>query len=287
VRRFIHRTGSPIAAIRAAALAVPRNPDLTISGVTATRPGRSPGAALIVLALGCLCSTAAVAQWNARATASLGRGYGNIALSQSILSGTRRLGAGASTRSSAARPAALTPAQIDAALTYTADPRQSDRIRAAMIDTVSGQNAATRAEMEKAFADDAVLKEFERFVSGRGYSSHNVADDMAELLLVCWEIYTGGTASKAQIEGTHQQVRGVFLGNPTLRAMTNARRQDMAERAAYQVVIAFMARQEALRSGDQAQLAQIQQSTAAMLRAQVGIDISRQRLTENGFRSKS
>jgi hypothetical protein len=276
VRRFIQRTGSPIAAIPAAALAVPAN-----------ALARRRGFALIVSALACLCSTAAVAQWNARATASLGRGYGNIALSQSILSGTRRLGAGASTRSNAVRPASLTPAQIDAALTYTADPRQSDRIRAVMIDTVSGQNATTRADMEKAFADDAVLKEFERFVSGRGYSSHNVADDMAERLVVCWEIYTGGTASKEQIEGTHQQVRGVFLGNPALRAMTNAQRQNMAERAAYQVVIAFLAKQEALRSGDQAQLAQIQQSTAAMLRAQVGIDISRLRLTAKGFSSTS
>jgi hypothetical protein len=152
---------------------------------------------------------------------------------------------------------------------------------------MSGQNRATRADLEKAFADDAVLKEFERFMSGRGYSSHNVADDMAELLVVCWEIFTDGTASKTQIQGTHQQVRGVFLGNPALRAMTNAQRQDMAERAAYQVEIAFLARQEAVRSGDQAQLAQIRKSTAAMLLAQVGIDISRQRLTDNGFRRKS
>jgi hypothetical protein len=217
----------------------------------------------------------------------MGRGYGNIALSQSILSGTRRLGAPASTRSNAPRPASATPVQVEAALTYTTDPQQSDRIRAAMIDAMSGQDQARRAEMEKAFADDAALKEFERFMSGRGYSSHNVADDMAELLVVCWEIFTGGTASKAQIQGSHQQVRGVFLGNPVLRAMTNAQRQDMAERAAYQVVLAFLVRQEALRSGDQAQLAQIRQSTAAMLLAQVGIDISRQRLTENGFRKKS
>jgi hypothetical protein len=276
-----------MAGIPTNALAVPGTADLTRCGAIATRPVRRGGAALFVWALACLCSTAAVAQWSARSTASLGRGYGNIALSQSILSGTRRLGAPTSGRANAPRPASLTPAQIEAALTYTADPRQSDRIRAAMIDTMSGQNPTTRADLEKAFADDAALKEFERFMSGRGYSSHNVADDMAELLVVCWEIFTDGTASKAQIQGTHQQIRGVFLRTPALRAMTNAERQNMAERAAYQVEIAFLARQEALRSGDQVQLAQIRQSTAAMLLAQVGIDISRQRLTEVGFRSKS
>jgi hypothetical protein len=82
------------------------------------------------------------------------------------------------------------------------------------------------------------------------------------------------------------RMRGVFLGTPALRAMTNAQRQDMAEWAAYQVEIVFLTRQEALRSGDQTELTKIRQSTAAMLLAQVGIDISRQQLTENGFRSK-
>jgi hypothetical protein len=276
-----------VAGIAAAAIAVRQTADHAPCGVIATRPACGRGAALLVSALACLCSTAAIAQWSPHATASLGRGYGNIALSQSILSGTRRLGGATSARANAPRSASPTPTQIETALTYTTDPQQSDRIRAAMIDAMSGQDPARRAEMEKAFAENAALKEFERFMSGRGYSSYNVADAMAELLLVCWEIFTGGTASKAQIQGSHQQVRGVFLGTPALRAMTNAERQDMAERAAYQVEIAFLARQEAQRSGDPAQLAQIRQSTAKMLLAQVGVNISRQRLTENGFRSKS
>ena len=242
---------------------------------------------MIVSALASLCSTAAVAQWSGHSTASLGRGYGNIALSQSILSGTRRLGAGPLLRSGAPRLASLTPAQIDAALTYTADPGQTDRIRAVMIDTIGGQDPAKRAQAEKAFADDVVLKEFERAVSEEGYSSHNVADDMAALLVVCWEIFNDREASKPQIRGAHQQVRGIFLGNPALRAMTNAERQDMAERIAYQVVMSFAAKEAAVRSGDPARLAQMRQSTAAMLLQQLDIDISRQRLTESGFHRKS
>jgi hypothetical protein len=215
------------------------------------------------------------------------RGYGNIALSQSILSGTRRLGTGATVRSNAPRAASLTPAQIDAALTYTADPTQSDRIRVAMIDTMGGQNPATREQMTKAFADDAVLKEFDRVMSASGYSSRNVADDMAALLVLCWEIFTGGTANKLQIAGAHQQSRGIFLGTPALRTMTNAERQEMAERIAYQFVISDMVNQVALRSGDQAQQAQIRQSAAAVMRQRVDIDITRLRLTERGFSKKS
>jgi len=245
------------------------------------------GAALLGSALACLCSTAAVAQWNPHFTASMGRGYGNIALSQSILSGTRRLGTGATVRPNAPRAASLTPAQIDAALTYTADPTQSDRIRVAMIDTMGGQNPATREQITQAFADDAMLKEFDRVMSANGFSSHNVADDMAALLVLCWEIFTGGSANKQQIAGARQQSRGIFLGTPTLRNMTNAERQEMAERIAYQFVFSDMANQLALRSGDQAQQAQTRQSAAAVMRQRVNIDITRLQLTGRGFSKKS
>jgi hypothetical protein len=235
----------------------------------------------------CLCRDAALAQWSGRATMSMGRSYGNLALSQSILSGTRRLGDAAPSRPAASSPALTTSARIDAALSYTADPQRSERTRADMIEVMGGTDAALRADLEKAFAGDAVLKEFERVMAASGYSSRNVADDMTVLLLVSWETFSGGTASKAQTKGIRQQVLDIFLGTPALRAMSNAERQDMAERAAYQVVLGTIARQEALRSGDPARLKQVRQQVAAMLLAQVGIDMSQLRLTEQGFRKKS
>jgi hypothetical protein len=66
-------------------------------------------AVFIFTALACLNGTAALAQWSGSATASYGAGLGSIALSQSILSGTRRIGNNAqssNTTSSAPRPIA-------------------------------------------------------------------------------------------------------------------------------------------------------------------------------------
>ena len=243
--------------------------------------------ALLWILPACLCSDAALAQWSGRATASMGRSYGNLALSQSILSGTRRLGEAAPLRRAASPPALTTSAQIDAALSYTADPQRSERTRATMIEVMSGSDAALRAELERAFADNAVLKEFERVMSENGYSSRNIADDMTVLLQVSWETFSGSTASKAQIQGIRQQVLGIFLGTPALRTMINAERQDWAERIAYQVVLGTLSRQEALRSGDPARIKQARQSAATMLLTQVGIDMSQLRLTEQGFRKKS
>jgi hypothetical protein len=50
------------------------------------------GTAFVLSALACLNGPSALAQWSGSATGSLGMGMGSIALSQSILSGTRRIG---------------------------------------------------------------------------------------------------------------------------------------------------------------------------------------------------
>ena len=256
-------------------------------------------------------SAPALAQWNPGFTASLGRGYGNIALSQSILSNTRALGnsrnagggadgngapdkgaatsgtatasASASAPGSVQRSASLAAnARGTPTLTYIPDQAVSDRMREQTIDALSRTLPQLRAQMEQSFAGNAVLKEFDHRMSTRGYSSHDVADDMAELLVVSWEITTGGAAQGAQVQGAHRQVRDIFLGNSRLRAMTNTERQEMAERIAYQVVISSLAHKEYLRSGDRAQLAGLQQAVGTMLQQQ-GIDLTNLRLTPQGF----
>jgi hypothetical protein len=278
-------------------------------------------ACIIATTLWLLGSAPAPAQWNPSFTASLGRGYGNIALSQSILSNTRAnsrsagsgadgngapdkgaatsgtgtaSGFGAAANAATASGSASAPdsargppslaadARGTPTLTYIPDQAVSDRMREQTIDALSRTLPQLRAQMEQSFAGNAVLKEFDHRMSTRGYSSHDVADDMAELLLVSWEITTGGAAQGAQVQGAHRQVRDIFLGNSRLRAMTNAERQEMAERIAYQVVISSSAHKEYLRSGDRAQLAGLQQAVATMLRQQ-GIDLTNLRLTPQGF----
>jgi hypothetical protein len=230
------------------------------------------------LGLGCWWSTAALAQWNPQMTADLGRGMGQIALSQSILSGTRRLGEDSTAANSASAPSSATRP----ILTYVPDPRVSDQTRQAMVDALSRQNPSLRDQMSAALNGGVVLRVFDRFMGAHGFSSHNVADDMAMQLLVSWEIVTGGVASPGQIRGAANQVRSVFLNTPRLRAMTNVERQQLAENIAYQVVIGSAANRQFRRANDATQLAQLRQTAETILR-QRGIDLSRQQLTERGF----
>jgi Family of unknown function (DUF6683) len=275
----------------AAAIAIRRSGGNAVRGVIGAKPARRVRAVVILSALACLCSTAAFGQWSGRATASFGRGLGSIALSQGNLAlGRAVLREHAAARPTNARPpanarqpASLTPDQIEAALAYTPDPQLTEKIRLAMIDNVSAGNPESRPTWEKAFADDAVLREFESFMSAHGYSSRNFADDIGALLWVSWEIVTGSTASEAQIRGAHAQARGVVLGNAQLRTMSDPQRQAMAEPIAYQVMIFSAAKAEAVRTGDQAGLAKLRENVAAAAR-QFGLDVSRMRLTDKGFR---
>jgi hypothetical protein len=212
-------------------------------------------------------------------TADLGRGMGQIALSQSILSGTRRIGSGDTPNNTTAP--APTPRNA-AALTYNPDPRVSEKTRAEVVDALSRQNPALRTQMDSALNAGMVLRIFDRFMALHGFSSRNVADDMAMQMLVSWEIVTGGVATPGQIRGADNQVRGVFLSTPQLRAMTNVERQQMAENIAYQVVIGSAANRQFQRAGDQAQLAQLRQTAQTILRER-GIDTTRLKLTERGF----
>ena len=234
----------------------------------------------LCLGLGFGWSNAAHAQWDPQMTADLGRGMGQIALSQSILSGTRRIGSDNAVNSAKAPPPPTV--QSAATLTYVPDPRVSEQTRATVLDTLSRQNPTLRARMDGALKGPMVLTIFERFMSLHGFSSRNVADDMAMQLLVSWEIVTGNVATPSQIRGTDNQVRGVFLNTPQLRAMTNLERQQMAENIAYQIVIGSAANRQFRQTGDQAQLAQLRQTAETILR-QRGVDLSQLRLTDRGF----
>jgi hypothetical protein len=256
-------------------LAKGRSADMRVSARTA-----------IYVCLSSLCANSVVAQWNASATMNLGMGYGQIALSQSILSGTRQLSnIPPSSARGATTPDRPPPPIPDPALTYTPDPRLSERTRTAMIEAVSHNNPALHAQVEQAFAGDMVLKTFDRFMSTLGYSSRNVADDMAMLLLVSWEIATGATATASQISGADRQIHSVFSHSTPLLTLSNAERQQMAEQIAYQVILGSTANREYMRTGDQAQLAHLREVAASLMRQQ-GFDLRNLRLTEQGFSLK-
>jgi len=146
----------------------------------------------------------------------------------------------------------------------------------------SADDPELQRQIEQAFADNTVLKNFDRFMAARGYSSHDIADDTAELLLVSWQIATSAQPTHSQAQGVHDQTRAVLLNTPELSTLTNADRQLLAERIAYQVVITSSAHTESVRNGSLIERRQSQDSATAILRA-YGVEAGKVRLTDEGF----
>jgi len=220
------------------------------------------------------------------------RGQGNVVLGTAVLNNSRQsldeLTAQALSAAIGKSPAAAAPPPAVAgpppSLTYEPDVRLSDWTRAHMTDSLDPDNdAQLRRQIEQAFAGNAVLKHFDRFMSDRGYSSHDVADDTAELLLLSWQIATNRTATHSQAQGVHEQVREVLLAAPQMQTLTDADRQLMGEQIAYQIVITSSVNTESVRHNDAAQQRRLQASAARILRTH-GVDMSQVHLTDQGFR---
>jgi hypothetical protein len=233
-----------------------------------------------------LVATPSLAQYHGSSTASLGRSYGRTSLMIGNLSLGRQAlkrahPAGSLVRqASTGRPVTRTPAEIEAALGYVADPQLSERIHASMIAIMAdGKDPTARAGLEKDFADDRVLKEFAGYMADNGFSSRNVADATAALLWSAWEIYAGKPVSQPQARAIDQQVRGVFLGLPPT---TSAERQERTERLAYQIWLLAQTKMQLEHTSDVAQREQARQAAAAFIRQQ-GLDAAKLRLTEQGF----
>jgi hypothetical protein len=219
------------------------------------------------------------------------RGQGNVVLGTAVLNNARtsldELTAKALSAALGKSPAATPPpaaAGPPPSMTYDPDARLSDWTRARMTDALDpGNDPKLRRQIQQAFAGNAVLKNFDRFMSDHGYSSHDVADDTAELLLVSWQIATNNTATHSQAEGVHEQVRTVLLAAPQMQTLTDADRQLMGEQIAYQIVITSSVNTESARHNNSAQQRRLQKSAAEILRAH-GVDMTQVHLTDQGFR---
>ena len=236
-----------------------------------------------------LCASGAFAQ--SIPPFSLFRGPSNVVLGTAVLNNSRNtldeLTAQALAGAiSGSPPTTAGPPRIPGpppTLTYKSDAHLSDWTRVRMIDSLNPtDDPELQRQIEQAFADNSVLKNFDRFMSARGYSSHDIADDTAELLLVSWQIATSAQPTRSQAQGVHEQTRTILLDTPELRGLTDADRQLMAERIAYQVVITSSAHTESLRNGSLTEQRQSQDSATAILRT-YGVETGKVRLTDEGF----
>jgi tetratricopeptide (TPR) repeat protein len=219
--------------------------------VTRSKPCRCASGLAVVAVLACLCSPVAFGQ-----------------------AGPTRVTDPSQIGQALAQPAytaildSVTPAQIDAALTYKPDAQVSARLRETL--GASGGPALRTLLASPAFIN-AAQDGFGKLVGAYGYSSHNVADAAAGFLWFDWQLVHDVKLSEAQIRGVHRQVRALFMGSAELRSLPAASRQGLAEGIAYTAAMQMLSSNNAK---DPAARVEVRRNAVATAKKVLGADLA-------------
>ena len=260
-----------------------------------------------IAALGWLLSFGALAQFAPDATMDLGAGYGQVALSQSILEGTRAIGAKqpasspgktaaargkslpgslkATLQAALSRPASAAepPEAAIQVLSFRSDPavtaREQERIIAHLASQPDGGAGFTQA-----IRSGKLLGEFNRLLRRYDHSANNLGDVLAAHLIMSWEIVNDRDSRQvpAGQRAVRRQLMAPLAALPKYARMSDADKQAQAERTAYLTMISVTAYQSLKRSGDTAQLGSLQRNLREKFLAS-GIDLRRLELTDGGL----
>ena len=169
-------------------------------------------------------------------------------------------------------------------LTFHSNQRVTDSLRGFMIAKVTQNDMAAIPATEKRFANDALLRRFDRMFSRYGFSSQNLGDTMTGYLIASWEIINNADAS-GNVEGirrVREAVRDKLKQKGKVAALSDVEKQRYSEIVKYITILSVDQMAELKlkhNTGGQRQL----QELLAKPALKVGLDLRRLRLTDQGF----
>jgi hypothetical protein len=226
-------------------------------------------------------ATAAHAQWDAGATLDLGAGYGQIALSQSALSGTRSLGRAASR---AVDVRAKAPVDTQRAALHL---RRDAAVTRMVVERFNAASIRKHPELRSQLmaATRELYEHHRRFLDRlrrHGLSPDNLADVTAMYYLAIWQVVHDRVPSGKQIQAVQRQFRAQMAQESALAKLDARARQEIADTLALHGELTLEGEAMLKRKRDDAQLAAFRRG----LRTDAvpnGPDIAAMRLTDHGF----
>ena len=199
-------------------------------------------------------------------------------------------------------------------LTFARSPRITTTIHAALMDVLSGRDAAARpktlamfapgiasspafrdllarqlgadrTQMSKTLQSGALQRQYGQYLATSGYSAGNVGDVQNAFLVDLWSVANGGAMPdrKRVYSAMRNRLRDAYAGNgPAPPAMDNAQKQETAETVALLGALLNRAWRTADTAADRATL----RAGATALGQRVGMDVRALALTERGFVSR-
>jgi hypothetical protein len=241
-----------------------------------------PRILLIVVALAALRISDAPAQWSPDASMDLGIGYGQLALSQSALDGTRAIGStsGKAFRARERHEAKAEPAR--GTLVFTSTPAVTRMVNRRFVDWQSERHPQLRAELAKGIEDGDLQQYFRNILARYGYSRDNLADVSAAYYVSLWKIMHGRDLTPQQIAGVRRQMRAFMAQDSRLMQLPDAQKQEICETFALHTALALQGYEQLVRARDTSTLTNFRRGLQAKLAPQ-GPDLASITVTNEGF----
>lgn len=239
--------------------------------------------AAVAIAAAALCwPQRAASQWSPDATMDLGMGYGQMALSQSALSGTRAIGS-TSAKAFSGRAEKNAAAQAPRGkLDFKSSPAVTATVNRRFVEWQSRQHPELRAELAEGIENGDLQRYFRGVLDRYGYARDNLADVSAAYYISLWKIIHGRDLSAEQIAGVRRQMRGFMVRDAQLMRLPDAQKQEICETFALHTSLALQGYEQLVRSRDDRTLAAFRRGLQAKLAPQ-GPDLAAVAVTNQGF----
>ncbi len=117
-----------------------------------------------------------------------------------------------------------------------------------------------------------------------GMRPSDLGDSLAEYWATNWSVATGGAStSPAQTRAIRYQIGPNVARSPEVRAMSDAKKQELAETLMLNLVVETIGAQAALKKGDTILIQEVRTQTAARFKQEFGVDLNALKVSNRGF----
>lgn len=242
-------------------------------------------ASLVFCLLAGLVPSPLHAQWSGDGTMDLGMGFGQMALSQSAISGTRAIGeaSGRAFRAGKKRTSQPPKATRQAnSLTFRAKASVTRVVNKRFIDWQSKNHPELRPELARGIKSGELQGYFRHILDGYGYQANNIADVSSAYYISLWRIVHGTDPTPRQIAGVRRQTRSFMAEDRRLTGLPDEQKQEICETFALHTALALQGYKQLVESGDADLLRNFRRGLQATLAPQ-GPDLMEMEISDAGF----
>lgn len=244
-----------------------------------------------------LAAPIAVAQWSPSASVDMGMNYGQMALGQSAIGGTRALGKSGrrafdGDNDPAGRATAEPPAEPPAATKTPAfDPvfksaaAVSHRVNQRFARYLAGDDPQQAARAMDELEAGAYRRAFKQLLARNGLATNDLVDVTAMHYAALWEVVHDGRLGATQVAAIRNQLRHAMRSEPSLAGLDDAAKQEIAETLMLHTAAAVDGYRSLRERGDRRMLVQFRQGVQRNLLPE-GPDLRQLDVAANGFSAR-